>query len=476
VNARRVDDALAIARLRFGDRGHVIADGRRFGFGDLDAAATRAAEVLRPLELVRGARVALVVDNSFAAIAAVLGIWRAGAALVPINPKNTPFEVETMCRLAAVRAVCGVRDGGLEIGETFAAASDPPDDELAAIAFTSGTTGQPKGVEITHSNLLWSATAVVHTRRDTHESVAAVLSPLCHLPIFVSHYLARLLSGGTVVIGGFDATSVADALRRHRITDLPLVPAMVGPLLAEPTIGEASSVRKVTVGSATTPMETKRRLAERFPGAEVIEAYGQTETTDGVTMTTGSEALDRPRTVGRAHATIAIAVMDADGRLVAPGTAGEIVCRGPTIMRGYHRDPEATAAAFRAGWLRTGDLGTMDVDGYLFITGRLKEIIISGGENVSPEEVEAAIAAHPAVVEAAVFGVPDERWGEAVAAAVVVREPVSEEDLTATVASRLARFKKPRRIFFVDSLPRTSAGKLKRVALRDALLAGGGER
>ena len=465
----RVDHALEIARLRFGERAHMVEGGVRRSFAELDAEATRIAAVLARLRPAPGARIALRVENSFASLAAVFGIWRAGAVLVPLNPRFTDHEIRTICDLAGARALCVSRSDGLEISE-LAGADDPPDTELAAIAFTSGTTGAPKGAEITHANLLWSAAAVMHTRGDWYDSVAAVVSPLCHLPVFVSHYLARLLSGGTAVIGSFDVAALTATLSEHRVTDLPLVPAMVKPLLADPTVGAGSSVRKVTVGSALTPMEIKRQLAERFAGADIVEAYGQTETTDGLTMTVGREALDRPGTVGRPHSIVALAIMDEHGALLGPSCSGEIVCRGPTVMRRYHGAPEATATAYREGWLRTGDLGRIDEDGYLYVTGRLKEIIITGGENVSPDEVEAALGTHECVVEAAVFGVPDERWGEAIGAAIVVHTPVAEDVLREHVARRLARFKLPRRIWFVDALPRTAAGKVKRLELRDRLI------
>ncbi len=461
------DQALEIASLRFGARTHVVERAVRRSFADLHRAADRRAQGLA--RLPRGGRVALEVTNSFDGLAAAFAIWRAGGVLVPLNPKLASPEKAQICELADVAARGTISaDGGelsIEVREPRSGTADP---ELAAIAFTSGTTGVPKGVEITHANLLWAAAAVVHTRRDRSDSVAAVVSPLCHLPIFVSHYLARLLSGGTVVIGAFEAGRLAAALGEEGITDLQLVPAKIEPLLGESGIS-APRLRKVTVGSTLTPMETKARLRDRFPEAEIIEAYGQTESTDGLTMTVGLEALERPGTVGRAHSIVALAVRAPDGSFVPAGEPGEIVCRGPVVMRGYFRNPEATAAALRDGWLHTGDLGRMDEDGYVYITGRLKEIIISGGENISPEEVEAALASHPAVAEVAVFGLPDPRWGELVAAAVVARSPATAEMLTEHVGERLARFKRPRKIWFVDSLPKTAAGKVKRQELRKIL-------
>jgi acyl-CoA synthetase (AMP-forming)/AMP-acid ligase II len=227
-------------------------------------------------------------------------------------------------------------------------------------------------------------------------------------------------------------------------------------------------VQKVTVGGAPTRMEAKRALARLFPGAEVIEAYGQTESTDGVTMARGTSVFDREGTVGSPNPYVLVRVRRPDGALAAPGEAGEIVVGGPTVMAGYHRDAKATAAAVRQGWLHTGDLGHQDADGYLFLTGRVKELIISGGENVSPGEVEEVLRLHPAVADVAVIGTPHQKWGEQVTA-VVVRKPgvaVDGAALGAFAGTRLAGFKRPRRFEFLDALPRNAANKVQLAALK----------
>lgn len=466
-----LSEALRNAALRGRRSGSLLEAGRRTDIATLDREADAVAQALAAAGVVAGDRVALRVRNSAPHIAALFGVWRLGGVLVPLSARSTEAEVEGLLAHCGATVLLDVdADRGdrtlrpLPTGRRNPAGAGG--DPLAVIAYTSGTTGQPKGVELTHANLLWAAMAVAKTRRDDERSVAVAVSPLCHVPIFVSHLLARLLTGGTVVLSSFDPEKVVRLVREHGVTDLPLVPAMVAPLL-DAAPGRIESLVKVTVGSALTPMSVKHELAERFPRAEILEAYGQTEATDGLTMTVGREALERPGTVGRPHAVIALAILDAAGRERAVGEPGEIAARGPTVMRGYLDAPERTAETIREGWLRTGDLGRLDEDGYLFVEGRLKEVIISGGENVSPEEVEEVLARHPAVAEVAVFGVAHARWGEQVAAAVVARAPLTAEGLCEFARPFLSSYKLPRALLLVDHLPRTSAGKVRRGALRE---------
>jgi len=252
---------------------------------------------------------------------------------------------------------------------------------------------------------------------------------------------------------------------------LTLIGGMVFDVLALGQIPPAvrRTVEKVSVGGAPTPMAAKHALARLFEGAELIEAYGQTESTDGVTMARGTSVFDREGTVGRVNPHVVVAVRRPDGALAAPGEEGEMVVGGPTVMAGYHRDRAATADAIRDGWLHTGDLGRRDGDGYFFLTGRVKDIIITGGENVSPAEVEAVLRAHPGVADVAVIGTPHPKWGEQVTA-VIVRHPGAQLDGAALgdfAAARLAGFKRPRRVEFIDALPRNAANKVQAHLLRE---------
>ena len=492
---------LALQASRRGRAGGLCFAGRRIAYGELSAAVDELAAWLVRRGLGTGQPIGVQAANEPAVVAMLFAVWGIGAVAVPIAVRSTAEETARLLEHARARAL--LCDRGREAMARAAAAAagvpafvaapdlplaprllrrgrrpapraprPPAADGLAVIAYTSGTTGAPKGVMLTHANLLWAMLACAQARGDRAETVGACLSPLSHVPVLVSHLLCRLLAGATaVLVEKFDVGATLDAVERFGVTDLTLIGGMVFDMLALGQIPAAvrRTVEKVSVGGAPTPMEAKRALARLFEGAELIEAYGQTESTDGVTMARGTSVFDREGTVGRVNPHVVVAVRRPDGALAAPGEEGEIVVGGPTVMAGYHRDRAATGDAVRDGWLHTGDLGRQDADGYLFLTGRVKDIIITGGENVSPAEVEAVLRAHPGVADVAVIGTPHPKWGEQVTA-VVVRQPGARVDgaaLGAFAGARLAGFKRPRRVEFVDALPRNAANKVQAHLLRE---------
>lgn len=484
---------------RRGDRGGLIWRDRTFSFAVLAAAAERLGNWLARCGLGRGDHLLIVMGNEPALIVAKYGCWHVGAVAVPANIRSTQAELEQLIGQARARMVlcdpqradlvraaarsCAIAAGCLAedlagsarlIVRGKARPAKPPRvpvaEDLAVVAFTSGTTGKPKGVMLTHANLMWSSLACSGARGDLQDGVGACLSPLSHTPVFVSHLLCRLLLGQTaVLLEKLEVPAVLEASERHGITDLPLIAGMVFNFVAHGEIPERKrrTIRKVSIGGAPTPMTTKHQLGELFPGAEIIEAYGQSESTDGVTMARGRSVFERPGTVGTVNPHVAVRIRRGTRGFAATGEEGEIIIGGPTVMRGYYRDPSATAAQLQQGWLHTGDLGRFDEDGYLYITGRVKDLIISGGENISPTEVEEALRHHPLIADIAVIGTPHPRWGEQVTAIVVRRSAALDAEAVITFAGeRLSPFKRPRRIEFVDSLPRNSANKVETARLK----------
>lgn len=469
--------------------------GARWTYADLLALTGRYANALAASGVAPGDRVAVQVEKSPEAYCLYLAVLRLGALYVPLNPAHTLAEVEYFLRDAAPAAfVCDPRDvetkrplaqacgvptlltldasGAGTLGDRAAAqrdafptAASAPDD-VAAILYTSGTTGRQKGALLTHGNLASNAAALTKAWGFTERDRLLHALPLFHAHgLFISAHCALLSGSAMIFVSRFAADRVLELL--PRATVMMGVPTFYTRLLDLPGFGPDScrGMRLFTSGSAPLLAETHREFTART-GHAILERYGMTEA-----VVIASNPLDgerRPGSVGRAIEGVALRIADPADRPVPGGTVGVVQIRGPAVTRGYWRQPEKTAEAFTAdGWFRTGDLGTLSADGYVTLVGRTSDLVISGGFNVYPKEVELALDALPGVVESAVIGVPDRDLGEAVTAVVVRRDPALEADaILRALKARLASYKVPKRVHFVEDLPRNAMGKVLKTALR----------
>ncbi len=473
-------------------------DGMSLTYGELFERAGRAARALADLGVEPGDRVAVQIDKSPDMIVLALACLKAGAALLPLNTAYTLAELEyflsdagpalTVCRpasLAAVRELTAklglkaVESLGANRDGTFAdaiAAASPefatvprgPDD-LAAILYTSGTTGRSKGAMLTHENLASNASVLVDQWRFTGDDVLIHALPVFHTHgLFVATNVA-LLAGATMIFQPrFDADAVIAAL--PRATSLMGVPTFYTRLLEHPGLTRAATghMRLFVSGSAPLLGETHQRWRERT-GHAILERYGMTET--NMITSNPYEGERRPGTVGFPLPGVSLRIADPDGGApLAQGEIGVIEVKGPNVFKGYWRMPEKTAAEFRPdGFFITGDVGMVDSDGYVHIVGRAKDLVISGGFNVYPKEIESEIDAISGVAESAVIGVAHPDFGEGVTAVVVLETGarLTEADVFAALEGRLARYKAPKRVIFVDALPRNAMGKVQKAALRE---------
>jgi fatty-acyl-CoA synthase len=384
----------------------------------------------------------------------------AGMASTPVRVSISPAAADGWTTVAALRATPGR-------AERVAAAAD----DIHRLMYTSGTTGRPKGVMITHANLTWKNLAHQVEFGFTRADIGLACGPLYHVGALDLTTTSLIAAGATIIIhASFDASTVVDELERSRVTTVWLAPAMVNAIMALPDIEQRalSSVRLVINGGEKMPIPLIQRIQRVFPAAWFADAYGLTETVSGDTFLDRDSLLSKLGSVGRPCLYLELDIWDERGNSLLPGERGEIVLRGPKVFKGYWRDPEATATAFAGGWFHTGDIGVRDDDGYLFIVDRLKDMIVSGGENIAGSEVERVLYEHEAVLEAAVVGRADDRWGQVPVAFVVLRSDrsVTAEVLLAHCRSQLARFKVPKEIVFLEVLPRNPSGKVLKRELR----------
>ena len=476
----------------------VVHRGGEITYARLHERSTRLAHHLRSLGVRRGDRVAFLAPNHPAFLESLFAAGMIGAVFVPLNTRLAHRELDHCVadsgtsvlihgagceavepgRVPTLRATIPVDEVYERIvGE--GPAPEPIDEPVSLgdtclIMYTSGTTGVAKGAVLTHGNIIWNSVNVLVDTDFAHDDVTLVTAPMFHTAALNMTCLPTLLKGGTVVLEeSFDAQRTLDLVERHRVTVIFGVPAMYQAVAAAPGFATAdlSSVRSLMCGGAPVPESLIHTYLER--GLCFIQGYGMTEASPGVLLLDRDHALSKAGTAGVPHFFSDVRVTQLDGRPAGAGERGEVEVEGPNIMRGYWGMPEATAQALRDGWFRTGDVATADADGYVKVVDRIKDMIISGGENVYPAEVEEVFYGHPAVAECAVIGVPDERWGEVGRAVVVPREGVAPDEATAKelldhLAGRLAKYKIPKSVVFAESLPRGGAGKVLKARLRDA--------
>jgi fatty-acyl-CoA synthase len=485
------------------DKAITVFEGRTTTYGEMATGAVALASGLSEQGVRRGDVVALLSYNCPEFLETVFAANYLGAIAMPINWRLAAPEVRYLLEHSGARAlVCGeplldlANEATKGIESTLVRASVSPSgvpgwtsladlcatpgrvepapaaaDDVHRLMYTSGTTGRPKGVMISHANLAWKNLAHIIEFGFTSSDLGLACGPLYHVGALDLTTTSLIAAGATTIIHrSFEASDVVHELERSRVTTVWLAPAMVNAIVALPDIEQhdLSSVRVVINGGEKMPIPLIERIQRTFPSAWFADAYGLTETVSGDTFLDRHNLVSKLGSVGRPCLYLELDIWDERGRSLPAGERGEIVIRGPKVFKGYWRDPDATAAAFDGGWFHTGDVGIRDDDGYLYIVDRFKDMIVSGGENIASSEVERVLYEHTSVLEAAVVGRPDNRWGEVPVAFVVLRPDgaATADVLLEHCRTQLARFKVPKEIKFLDALPRNPSGKVLKRELR----------
>ncbi|MEI6233290.1 MAG: AMP-binding protein [Planctomycetota bacterium] len=480
--------------------------GRELTFAALKEASERIASSLSSrFGIAPGQNVALLLPNCVEILPVYFGILRAGCVCVPINARLKAAEFEVIagdCDAHAVfvhpatwkpaqeafktmnwsKPIIAVGfetppEGTIPFYELLDHESHLPPapatqrDDVAAIIYTSGTTGRPKGAMLTHGNILFNIESTIAGHGLIPSDVHLLIVPLFHVTGLNTIMPTAMFQGSAMIVSSsIDPEEVVDIVGRFKCTTFFGVPTTFYLLanLRDLNLEKLRTLRLICYSGAPMSPLTIQRLRDMFPGVELHNFYGLTETTSVTTVLPDSQAIERSESIGLPPPGLELSVKDEHGTTLPPGGLGELCVKGPSVLKGYFKRPEATEDAIRDGWFHTGDTAYMDAEGYVFLRGRKKEMIIVAGENVYPIEVENTICAHPAVQEAAVFGRPDAMLGEVVHAAAVLRpdQTLTERELRAFLASRLAAFKQPRTVVFMDKLPRNPSGKVMKRDLK----------
>ncbi|NGY05606.1 acyl-CoA synthetase [Solimonas terrae] len=503
--------ALHRAKRQFPQRLATVCGDRRRSFGEFHERVARLAGALQQLGMRPGDRVGILSLNSDFFLELYFAVWWGGGAVNPVNTRWNPREIayslddcdtqilavddtfaDVVPALAehsrSLRTLVYLGNGEARSGmfpiEQLIAENEPvPDAErangdLAGVFYTGGTTGFPKGVMLSHTNLFATALSGMAEGVSGDGEVVLHVAPMFHLADGFYAIVSFMYGCTQVVLPMFQPEAVLRTIEQERVSSILLVPTMIQMLVDHPQFASfrLDSLRSVVYGASPISEALLDRAMHGLPNVSFMQAYGQTEMSPSVTFLAPSwhgaegRSAGRLRSAGRPMAGVELKIVDTDGREVPIGTVGEIVARSPGVMQGYWGKPELTAEVLRDGWMHTGDGGYVDKDGFLYIVDRVKDMIVSGGENVYSAEVENAVAQHPAVAACAVIGIPDALWGEAVHAVIVCHAGVARptlEEMRAHCGKLIAGYKCPRSVEFRDTLPLSGAGKVLKNTLRE---------
>ncbi|MDQ0030121.1 o-succinylbenzoate--CoA ligase [Arthrobacter bambusae] len=504
-------------RPKSGSKIALIFGDRELSYEEFAERSDRLANALKAGGVTKGDRVAYLGDNHPAFLETLIACGQLGAIFLPLNTRLAPpeitFQLEdcgavVLIHSANLNGLAASGAEGTRVGRRIVVGDSRPGESPAALAtagseiptavedyeevvasgasrhldeeiglddgamilYTSGTTGRPKGALLTHGNITWNCINVIVDFDFSSADVALMISPMFHVASLDMGVLPTLLKGGTVVLESrFDPQRTLELIEQHRATTISGVPTTYQMLCEHPAwpTSDLGSLNKLTCGGSAVPMRVLEAYEAR--GLRFSNGYGMTETAPGATTLPADRSRDKAGSSGLPHFFSDVRIADIAGGVAEQGEVGEIQIKGPNVIHEYWNRPDATAESYAdGGWFKSGDMGYKDADGFVFVSDRLKDMIISGGENIYPVEVEQAISELDAVGSVAVIGVPDEKWGEVPRAVVVLREGafLTEDELKEHLAGRLARYKIPKTVVFVDDMPRTASGKIRKSELR----------
>lgn len=482
---------------KFGSKEAIISEDGRWTFREFNSRINCRANALLAAGVQKGDHVATLFMNSAAALEVIFAVLKIGAVVVPLNFRLSAPEMSYLIRNAQASSliasaefallierlrpelpelkrcfsVSGVAPSGfLDLDHLMKAAGggEPPvsvrGEDRAFIMYTAGTTGRPKGVVTVHNNWIWSMINVLVCGQIETSHKHLTVYPVFHGAAFLTVFSVYFVGVTLVLLRKFDPQAVLETIQAEKVNRMGFPPTVYNFLLQHPDFSrfDTRSVVNLGSGAEAMPPATRKRIQEHFPQAGIFDTYGMTETCASITALRPMDPGEKTTSVGKPLVNVEVGIVDEEDRFLPAGEVGEIVCRGPNLMVGYFQNPEATQRAVRQGWFHTGDMGKMDEEGYVYIVDRKDDMIISGGENIYPKEVESILQTHSKILEVAVIPRPDPMWVQRVHAVVVVKpgESLKEEEVMAYCEGKIASFKKPRSVSFLGALPRSAAGKV----------------